>query len=155
MKVKADRKPRNQVFGPFFVRHSCGGFFFLTSTLLPITPPSTPPTTAPMTPPFTLSFDVVAPMIAPAAAPMAASRLVFFCVTVPLDVDTLPPLDVVTVPPELEELDVRRRVVDEDVRDAVRVPLERTVDRGAAVPPAPVRLFPSAAPSVSCGYGET
>ena len=55
-----------------------GVFFFLTSTLLPITPPRIPPAAAPMTPPFTLSRLVVAPMIAPAAAPIAASRFVFF-----------------------------------------------------------------------------
>src|ERR1044071_3750701 len=50
-----------------------GGFFFVLSTLLPMTPPSTPPTTAPITPAFTLLRLVVAPMTAPAAAPMAAS----------------------------------------------------------------------------------
>src|SRR5438270_11706937 len=55
-----------------------GLFFFLTSTLLPITPPRIPPAAAPMTPPLTLLRLVVAPMIAPAAAPIAASRLVFF-----------------------------------------------------------------------------
>src|SRR5881394_2499012 len=55
-----------------------GLFFFLTSTLLPITPPRIPPAAAPMMPPLTLLRLVVAPMIAPAAAPIVASRLVFF-----------------------------------------------------------------------------
>ena len=54
------------------------GFFFLTSTLFPITPPRMPPAAAPMMPPFTLFLLVAAPRIAPAAAPIAASRLVFF-----------------------------------------------------------------------------
>ena len=55
-----------------------GVFFFLMSTLLPITPPRIPPAAAPMTPPLTLLRLVVAPRMAPAAAPMAASRFVFF-----------------------------------------------------------------------------
>src|SRR2546423_12648349 len=59
-----------------------GVFFFLTSTLLPMTPPRIPPAAAPMIPPFNLSRLVVAPMTAPAAAPIAASRFVFFCTVV-------------------------------------------------------------------------
>src|SRR5207253_1471131 len=83
-----------------------GLFFFLTSTLLPITPPRIPPAAAPMIPPFTLSRLVVAPMIAPAAAPIAASRLVFFLVTVAgADAAVLLPLLLL---PALLEVPLRR-----------------------------------------------
>src|SRR5437868_3611543 len=99
-----------------------GLFFFLTSTLLPITPPRIPPTAAPMTPPLTLLRLVVAPMIAPAAAPIAASRCVCFTTCPPLDV-TAPPLEY-TRPPLLP---LDRRVV---VRAGVLC-----AGRGAAVVP--------------------
>src|ERR1043165_8758480 len=71
---------------PLIVERGRYGFFFLMSTLLPITPPRIPPATAPITPPFTLLRLVVAPMIAPAAAPMAASRWVCLTVVSPLEV---------------------------------------------------------------------
>jgi hypothetical protein len=80
----------NERFRPVFARpkliepgargqgRDYGVFFFLTSTLLPMTPPRMPPAAAPMMPPLILSLLVAAPMIAPAAAPIVASRLVFF-----------------------------------------------------------------------------
>jgi hypothetical protein len=56
-------------------------YFFVLSTLLPITPPRIAPAAPPMIAPFTLFLLVTAPITAPAPAPMAASRLVCFTTT--------------------------------------------------------------------------
>src|SRR5881394_3861724 len=112
-----------------------GLFFFLTSTLLPITPPRIPPAAAPITPPFTLLRLVVAPMIAPAAAPIAASRLVFFLVTV-LDgagAELTEPLD---------DDDVVRRAVELDRVD-VPVAVRGDVADGAAYPRSAAEMLSS------------
>src|ERR1700680_908334 len=53
-------------------------YFFVLSTLLPITPPRIAPAAPPMIAPFTL-WPATAPITAPAPAPIAASRLV--CLT--------------------------------------------------------------------------
>src|ERR1700730_18224509 len=52
-------------------------YFFVLSTLLPITPPRIAPAAPPIIAPFTLG-PATAPITAPAPAPIAASRLVCF-----------------------------------------------------------------------------
>ena len=64
--------------GGFPEARAGSSYFFVLSTLLPITPPRIAPAAPPIIAPFTLR-PATAPITAPAPAPIAASRLV--CLT--------------------------------------------------------------------------
>jgi hypothetical protein len=86
-------------------------FFFVLSTLLPITPPMIAPAAPPTTAPFTLSLLVVAPMTAPAAAPIAASRAPCLTVVVVVVVVGALALDPLELDPPERRVDVGAVVV--------------------------------------------
>src|SRR5258707_4939979 len=96
-------------------------YFFVLSTLLPITPPRIAPAAPPMMAPFTLFLLVTAPITAPAPAPIAASRLVCFT-TVGWGAGALYTGAEEYVPPD-ERDEVERRAVDV-LRTDVHVALE-------------------------------
>src|SRR6476661_8095800 len=121
-----------------------GFVVFLTSTLLPITPPRMAPAAPPITAPFTLFLLVTAPMTAPAPAPIAASRLVFFC-TVVVGV-----LAFVVVPLLAVLLAVECDVVELDLWV-----VELEVDLGAAAAVVPLRIADVPVAAFDCSAALT